>query len=165
MIMNNVLFARNLVKGRIAETVFAQMLRDTDAYTVLEFGYEKIVPNLVDQGYGKDNPVIETLRVAPDFAVISRKNKEVRLIEVKYRKALNRSNVLAIAERMHVSWNPSYLFIATLEGFYFYEISDIIAQNGDISPLSHKMIPKELQESYLQILIDFEDGTQLPNPN
>ena len=38
--MNNVLFARNLVKGKIAETIFAQMLRETNQFTVLEFGYE-----------------------------------------------------------------------------------------------------------------------------
>lgn len=42
-------FARNLVKGKVAETVFAQMLRSTGAFTVLEFGYEKIIPELVDR--------------------------------------------------------------------------------------------------------------------
>jgi hypothetical protein len=30
--MNNIQFARNLVKGKIAETVFAQMLRETKAF-------------------------------------------------------------------------------------------------------------------------------------
>jgi len=44
-------FARNLVKGKIAETIFAQMLRETGSFTVLEFGYEKIIPDLVGQGY------------------------------------------------------------------------------------------------------------------
>jgi len=43
-------FSRNLVKGKIAETVFAQMLRSTGEFTVLEFGYEKIIPELVQQG-------------------------------------------------------------------------------------------------------------------
>lgn len=52
---NEISFARNLVKGKIAETVFAQMLRSTGAFTVLEFGYEKIIPELVGRGAGEDN--------------------------------------------------------------------------------------------------------------
>jgi len=73
--MDNVIFARNLVKGKIAETIFAQMLRETKEFTVLEFGYEKIIPELVQQGYHDDNPMIETLRTAPDFAVINKRTR------------------------------------------------------------------------------------------
>lgn len=116
--MNNVLFARNLVKGKIAETIFAQMLRETSQFTVLEFGYEKLVPELVQQGYNENNGLVETLRSAPDFAVIYKTKREVRLIEVKYQKELNNSFTLKAATRMHASWNPSYLFIATLNGFF-----------------------------------------------
>jgi hypothetical protein len=154
--MNNIQFARNLVKGRIAETIFAQMLRDTQNFTVLEFGYEKVIPDLVGFGSNHNNPVIETLRVAPDFAVINRTTKEVRLIEVKYRKELNQSEVLECARKMHASWNPSFLFIATLEGFFFDEVSDIIAHNGHIAALQSSLVAHELQENYLKILSDFE---------
>lgn len=69
--MKNDNFARNLVKGKIAETIFAQMLRETRTFTVLEFGYEKIIPELVQQGYDENNIMLETLRTAPDFAVIN----------------------------------------------------------------------------------------------
>ena len=152
---NNISFARNLVKGRIAETIFAQMLRDNGGYTVLEFGYEKVVPQLVGQGFGHDNPAIESLRVAPDFAVINQQTKDVRLIEVKYRKTLEASNVLECARKMYESWNPSYLFIATLDGFYFDEISTILKNDGNISSLQE--ISWDLQQEYLQILKDFEN--------
>ena len=151
---DNVSFTRNLVKGRIAETVFAQMFRDNGRYTVLEFGYEKVVPQLVGQNYDHDNPVIESLRVAPDFAVITQDTKEVRLIEVKFRKMLSTSNVLDCAMRMHESWNPSYLFIATPDGFYFDEIGEIVRNNGDIPKLEE--ISEDVQGKYLQILMDFE---------
>lgn len=154
--MNNVLFARNLVKGKIAETIFAQMLRETNQFTVLEFGYEKLVPELVQQGYSENYGLIETLRSAPDFAVINKTKKEVRLIEVKFQKELNKEFTLKAAMRMHASWNPSYLFIATLSGFYFDEISKIIERSGDIRPLKHPFIPDEVQDKYLQILRDFE---------
>ena len=154
--MDNSRFARNLVKGKIAETVFAQMLRETKVFTVLEFGYEKIIPELVQQGYQEDNGMIETLRTAPDFAVINRETREVRLIEVKYMHVLNKSYVLKYAKRMSESWNPSYLFIATLDGFYFDEINKIVKNRGVITPLEHPQISKEVQDRYLQILIDFE---------
>ena len=154
--MDNILFARRLVKGKIAETVFAQMLRETKEFTVLEFGYEKIIPELVQQGYDDTNTMLETIRTAPDFAVINQKTKAVKLIEVKYMRNLNAGYVLKDAKRMGESWNPSYLFIASLDGFYFDEINKIIKNNGKITRLSHSQISNEIQNQYLQILIDFE---------
>ena len=155
--MNTVSFTRNLVKGRIAETIFSQMLRDAGVFTVLEFGYEKIIPDLLQYNHGHEDPVIETLRTAPDFAIINQETKEVRLVEVKYRRALNNLEVKKCAEKMHASWNPSYLFVATLEGFYFDEVTKIIEANGLISKLSHPMISDALQADYLKILKDFEE--------
>jgi len=154
--MKNVNFARNLVKGKIAETIFAQMLRETHTFTVLEFGYEKIIPELIQQGYDENNIMLKTLRTAPDFAVINQQTKEVRLIEVKYMRCLNLKYVLEDAKRMSESWNPSYLFIATLNGFYFDEINEIVKNKGAISQLEHPQITKEILARYLQILKDFE---------
>lgn len=154
--MSNIIFARNLVKGKIAETVFAQMLRESRQFTVLEFGYEKVIPEFVQQGYDENNGMIETLRTAPDFAVINQKTKEVKLIEVKYMRALNLGYVLKDAKRMSGSWNPSYLFIATLEGFYFDSIENIIKNNGEIPKFDNNQISEDVQERYLQILKDFE---------
>lgn len=154
--MSNIIFARNLVKGKIAETVFAQMLRESRQFTVLEFGYEKVIPEFIQQGYDENNGMIETLRTAPDFAVINQKTKEVKLIEVKYMRALNLGYVLKDAKRMSGSWNPSYLFIATLEGFYFDSIENIIKNNGEIPKFDNNQIPEDVQERYLQILKDFE---------
>jgi len=147
-------FTRNLVKGRIAETIFAQMFRENGNYTVLEFGYEKVVPQLVGLGHDHSDPVIETLRVAPDFAVIKQDTGQVRLIEVKFRSYLNKSEILTCAAKMHVSWNPSFLFVASLDGFYFDEITKIIENEGEISLLEE--IPESDQANYLKILQDFE---------
>ncbi|MCK5320523.1 hypothetical protein KAJ61_03990 [Candidatus Parcubacteria bacterium] len=154
--MSNITFARNLVKGKIAETVFAQMLRETKTYTILEFGYEKVIPELVQQGYDEKNITLETLRTAPDFAVINQETKKVKLIEVKYMRSINLEYILKYAKRMSESWNPSYLFIASLDGFYFDEINKIISNRGKISRLKNSQISDELQKQYLQILQDFE---------
>ena len=154
----NFTFTRNLVKGRVAETIFAQMLRNAGCFTVLEFGYEKIIPDLLQYNHSHDNPVIETLRSAPDFAIINTETKEVKLVEVKYRHKLNLNDIKSCAEKMHASWNPSYLFVATLEGFYFDEVKEIIQNNGSIRPLVHPSIPSEVQAEYLKILCDFEEA-------
>ena len=153
---NDVNFARNLVKGRIAETVFAQMLRSTGSFTVLEFGYEKIIPELVGRGMGGDTEIVETLRTAPDFAVINNITKEVHLIEVKYRARFINQNVLDIAERMSRNWNPSYLFLASEEGFYFGEVRSLSENGGDIKRLDHPQIPYKIQTEFLKILNEFE---------
>jgi hypothetical protein len=149
-------FARNLVKGKIAETVFAQMLRETDEFTVMDFGYEKVLPEVMHRGAHGNTEVIETLRSAPDFAVINRKTRKVHLIEVKYMRQLNVDRVYEYAERMARSWNPSFMFVATLEGFFFDEIDSILLKNGNISRLHHLQISKEVQEKYHKILRDFE---------
>jgi len=60
------------------------------------------------------------------------------------------------AKKMSQSWNPSYLFIATLEGFYFDEINNIIKNKGKIAPLETPQIKRDLQIRYLKILSDFE---------
>lgn len=65
------------------------MLRDAGVFTVLEFGYEKVIPELIQKEYCSDSTLIETLRVAPDFAVINQLSKEVSLVEVKYRHKLS----------------------------------------------------------------------------
>jgi hypothetical protein len=155
---DGVTFTRNLVKGKIAETIFAQMYRSTKRYTVLEFGYEKIIPDLVQNGYNEKNGMIETLRTAPDFAVIDKETRRVKLIEVKYMHKLDREHALKHANKMSASWNPSFLFVATLYGFYFDEISNIIENNGEMKPLSDSQISKEIQLQYLEIIKEFEKG-------
>lgn len=151
-------FARSLIKGKIAETVFAQMLRSTGQFTVLDFGYERIIPELVGQNSsGKNDDLVETLRTAPDFAVINKKTKKVHLIEVKYRQTFTKSSILAIANRMSRNWNPSYLFLASTTGFYFDEVKTIIKNKGKISLLKHSQIPDATQARFLKILNEFED--------
>ncbi|MGE5298904.1 MAG: hypothetical protein ACM3KF_02585, partial [Acidobacteriota bacterium] len=151
-------FTRNLVKGKIAETIFAQMFREAKKYTVLEFGYEKIIPELVQAGYNSNTGIVETLRSAPDFAVIDNEERHVKLIEVKYRNAVNNLEILDVAKRMHESWNPSWLFVCSLEGFYFDKVDKIIENNGHIDKLTNEIIPNTLQLRYLEILCDFEDN-------
>ena len=146
-------FTRNLIKGKIAEIVFEQMLRETKMFTVIHFGYEYVLPELVSStDADKYSDTVEALRTAPDFAVINKKTSNVHLIEVKYLRVMSKKIILSYAIRMSKSWNPSHLFVASGTGFYFDDISDIIKNKGSITKLHHPQIPQKLQDKYLKIL-------------
>src|SRR3989344_439418 len=98
-------FSRQLIKGKIAELIFEQMLRDAGCFTVLAFGYENILPELMRRQHDmKAEQTMEIIRRAPDFAVINNESHDVHLIEVKYRRSMNNAALLQVAERMFESW-------------------------------------------------------------
>jgi hypothetical protein len=149
-------FSRQLVKGRIAETLFEQMLRDAGCFTILAFGYESVLPELAHRQHDMQaEETMEIIRRAPDFAVINNKTHEVHLIEVKYMKHPRQEWILRDAVRMFESWKPSYLFLASPEGFFFDKASTIIDKGGVMKRLVHPQIPSELQARYTQLLNDF----------
>ncbi len=162
-------FTEALVKGKIAETIFEQMLRNTkfgkddkktgSVFTVLHFGYEHILPELAknkDIKKREDNLILDAIRTAPDFAVVNNETKEVSLIEVKYRSKLDRADVYEIAKKMQKSWVTAKLFLATPNGFYFDDIKNILKNKGEIGKLEHKNISEKIQRRYLDLLIKYE---------
>lgn len=150
-------FAERLVKGRIAETLFEQMLYEAGGFTVLAFGYEKTLPELahLQSELHPKKEAMEIVRHAPDFAVINNETHDVHLIEVKYKSSFDKRWILEDAERMFKTWKPSYLFLMTPEGFFFDRASQIIDNEGEISKFQHKQISKELQQKYLDLLNEF----------
>lgn len=160
MINNQISFSRQLIKGKIAETIFEQMLRDVGIFTVLSFGYENILPELAHRHNDvKDDKnvkgAMEVIRKAPDFAVINNETHEVHLVEVKYRYNYNPKEILLQAKRMYETWKPSVLFIATPKGFFFDKVSEIVKNNGEIKRLNHPQISDELQQNYTELLNEF----------
>lgn len=153
---NPITFSRNLVKGRIAETLFEQMLRDAGCFTILSFGYENIIPELAHRQQDiHAQETLEIIRRAPDFAVINNNTHDVSLIEVKYLMRPTPEAILLAAKRMYESWKPSYLFLATPSGFFFDKAKIIVEKNGAISPFSHPDISTDLQNKYLDLLNTF----------
>jgi hypothetical protein len=149
-------FTKSLVKGRIAETLFEQMLRDTGCFTILAFGYENVLPELAHHQHDiHAEETMKILRCAPDFAVINNETHEVYLIEVKHLSQYNPRWILLDAERMYESWKPSYLFLATPEGFFFDKAKDIVDKKGEITAFEHPQISKDLQNTYIEILNKF----------
>lgn len=153
-------FEHNLIKGRIAEMVFALMLREAGGFTVLPFGYEDVLPSLVQyQSSPEAKEAMLRIRRTPDFVVINKQSKLVHLVEVKYRSSLNKEKTLEIAKEIKELWDPSWLFIATPKWFYSDPVDKIVKNEGKISKLpKDDRFPKDLQEKYLKLLNDFEKG-------
>jgi hypothetical protein len=155
-------FAENLIKGRIAETVFELMFREATSFDVYPLGYERSIPILRQF---RDHPdhiqaeftkaVIENLSDTPDFLLTLPDKTQVYLVEVKYRRELKVAEMIRIAATLHERWHPATLFVATLSGF-FYDSCEAIVKHGEILPLADNLIPKDTQEYYLSLLRRFE---------
>ena len=155
--MNNIHFTHELIKGKIAELIFAQMIRSIPDYTILEFGYEKTLPSLA-QMYPKSPSTAKTMEIiktAPDFTIINHKSHEVHLIEVKYMRSFNNSKVARAAKNIQKSWKRAALFIASPDGFYFDTVENIIKNKGVIAEFKHPRITKKAQGQYLELLNEF----------
>lgn len=148
-------FTKNLVKGRIAETIFEQMLLATGNYTVLKGGYEHTMPLVAQISRElEEDKVLEGVRKSPDFILINKQHPHVDFIEVKYNGDKNLKYILEDAEEIQEFWPHAELFVATQEGFFMDTCSDIIKYHN-IQPLSEDIVPLELQEDYFKILKKF----------
>lgn len=155
--MNNLDFTENLIKGRIAETIFEQMFRESEHLTILKFGYENTSPELAQfQHHLKNKKVLDKVRNAPDFLLISKDHTQAYFVEVKFRNEITHTEIKEIAEQVLQQADPSWLFVATHEGFFFEPCHTIVNNDGAISTLGENWVPKTIQEEYLALLNIFE---------
>lgn len=153
-------FEHNLIKGRIAEMVFDLMMRESDSFTVIPFGYENTIHELLHyRRANEQDEAFRRVRKTPDFVVISKDTKTIHLVEVKYRQNPRPTEVMKIAEDMIELWDPSWLFIASPKGFYFNSAEYIVENEGIMKPLDLPTITPELITKYLELLNDFERDT------
>ena len=157
-------FERQLIKGRITETIFDQMFREREDFIVIPFGYEKVLPEITQYAEGREAEMVkDNIRNAPDYALISHKHNGIYLVEVKYRRKINNEEVLEIAEKIHKRWKLVWLFMATQEGFYFDSCANILRKKKIIQ-LSTSWISKDVQDSYHKMIRSFiQNGNQIKN--
>jgi hypothetical protein len=149
-------FSRQLIKGKITEAIFEEMFRTSQEFTIFPLGYEHTMPILAQyQHLIHIQKVLENIRHAPDFILISQDKKSVFLVEVKYRSRFDKQDILEIANKLHITWNPCFLFVASQENFCFSPCSSIIDNNGEIEELRESWIKKETQKTYLSLLQEF----------
>ena len=149
-------YIEGLLKGKITELIFQKMFGESEEFTILPIGYEYTTPILAQyQHYVEVKQVLENIRNAPDFALISQDKKKVFLVEVKYRNGFTNEDILKIADDTLKRWNLCFLFVASKNNFYFSPCSWIIQRMGEIEPLRESWISIDIQRTYLSILRDF----------
>lgn len=157
--MKNNKFTKELIKGRIAETIFEQMFREGERFTILRFGYESTSPELAQYQHRLINKkVLDKVRHAPDFLLLTENKTEAYFVEVKFRQALIPEELEKIAQQVLEQADPSWLFLATPNGFYFDPCNTIVNKHGHISQLTENWIPLPLQEEYKLLLNAFESA-------
>ncbi len=125
-------------------------------FTITPFGYEHTIPALAQ--YHQDvhiQQVLDVIRKTPDFVIMSQDKKDVFFVEVKYRAIRHAEDILHIAEDLNKRWHPSWLFIASPDGFYFDSCTNIILKKGEIPLLGTTWVATEIQEKYRLLLNEF----------
>lgn len=154
---NTIDFSRNLIKGRIAEIIFEQMFRESGKFTILRSGYEYTFPELAQY---RQLPEVELylkkIRHNVDFILISRDGKEAYLVEVKYRANPQAQDIEKIASETREVQDPSWLFVASPEGFFFEPCNTVLRNKGKIGRLYDKWVSKEIQDKYLKLMNEFK---------
>lgn len=150
-------FSRNLIKGKIVEVIFEQMIREEGRYTVIPFGYEHTTPTLAQYRHISEVPkVIDNISEAPDFALISEDKTKIYLVEIKYQKIFNFLEIQKNAEKLLKRWESPWIFIATPNNFYCSPCSSVV-RDKKINILSENWVAKERQIAYLNLLKEFEN--------
>lgn len=143
----------SLIKGRIAEVIFEEMMRESGRFTVIPFGYEKKTPEIANKSSTlKRNSAIDVIKKSPDFVLIDNQEHNVFLVEVKFRTNRDNKEILDIANGIYQTWKPAFLFLVTPEEFFFDSVRDVVQNNGEVKPFKHNLIPEELQNEYLKII-------------
>jgi len=145
----------NVIKGRIAEAIVEEMLREAD-YEVYRFGYESIVQNLVqDRNRPVKGGVSDTLKGMPDFLVV--KDKRPYFVEVKYSKKgkLN-------PEKLMKKWGAGSVILAFPFSLYFriYRIKEF-TEGHDLIDLKDDVfikVSENIIQKYGQLVVKYLGG-------
>jgi hypothetical protein len=133
------------------------MFIDIGRFTILRSGYEYTFPELAQyKQLPEVEKYLENVRRIPDFIIISDDRKRAFIVEVKYRSQREDKNILEIATNTLKIWNPSWLFVASPDGFFFGPCNAIKKNKGKISRLSGNWVNKETQNQYLNLMNEFK---------
>jgi hypothetical protein len=156
MLTKKIEFARDLIKGRIVEVIFEQMMRLKEEHDVIPFGYEHTMPMLAQhQDKVEIKKIIQNISDAPDFVLISNDKTKIYLVEVKYQEHLDIEQIKKDAYKLRERWESPWLFVATPNGFKCATCKNILEKNF-IVDLPESWVSKEIQSEFLKLLKEFE---------
>ena len=140
----------NIIKGRIAETIVSEMLRDS-GYYVYRFGYEGILQSLIQRGLPRmleSDREAEIIRIMPDFIVMT-KEGDVSFVEVKFRASnnLERETEQMILKTAKHWPDARMLFVKPKKPHFLIARAKDFAKKHTLYPLEIERFLKVSQES------------------
>jgi hypothetical protein len=145
-------FENRLIKGKIAETIFEMMFRETEKFTVLHFGYEYTHSILAQyRNMVTMQKVLDTVSKAPDFILLTENKQQPYIVEVKYRAHRKKEELVEIANQIVKNWEIAWIFLVSKDGFYFNPVHTVLNNSGEMEPLPTKWVAKEIQDKYLKL--------------
>lgn len=143
---------QQLMNQKIAKIIFEEMFREAGKYVIIPIGFDSEPELSTYKRHSYIKKILDNLKTAPDFVLISRDKTDVIVVEVEYISTLVPDK---LGDKVHTllrRWDPSYVFLATQTGFYFEHCSVVKAENGHIKTLSERWVRAELQNKYLDLL-------------
>ncbi len=171
MTQNN--FAESMLKGRMAETLIEELLKQS-GNIVYRFGYEAIVQNLtqLEEKFDRYSEVGERIRAIPDFIVLDKSGKP-EFVEVKFRwrpelDRAQKERELAMLARIEKFWKAKIIFVNCWEPPFFRMANPpYIDKNGNLilTPLLDEKnwkIDKKIYEELENLVHRYLTPTLIP---
>jgi len=167
MTQNN--FAESMLKGRMAETLFEELMRQS-GNIVYRFGYEAIVQNLtqLEEKFDRYSEVGERIRAIPDFIVIDKTGRPA-FVEVKFRfRPEPHPSDLKKFELLDKYWSAKLVLINCWEQPYFRVADPPYIKNKKLilSPLFEEKnwrIDKKIYDEYEVLVHKYLTPTLIPS--
>jgi len=166
--MNQENFGESMLKGRMAETLFEELLKES-GNIVYRFGYEALVQNLIqlDARFDRYGEIGEKIRAIPDFIVIDKIGKP-SFVEVKFRwRPELHENDKKKFERVAKYWGARMVLINCWEQPYFRISEPPYFKNNQLilKPLlgvTEWKINKEVYAKYEELVHKYLTPTLIP---
>ena len=154
---NQLTIEESIKKGRAAEELVKDMFEESGRFSVYDFGYGVVLPELARRQKHKDNPDgitgMRKIRSMPDLIMIDEIRRQGILAEVKHYKKYTPQAALREAKKYAAHWPEAYLLFIAEDGIRMELVSNIIKRKGEkMSKLSKNWIPLELQSTYMERL-------------
>ena len=161
--------SESMLKGRMAETLFEEMLRQS-GNIVYRFGYEAIVQNLtqLEEKFDRFSDVGERVRSIPDFIVIDKKGKP-EFVEVKFRwKSEIHSADVGKFKKIEKFWNAKIVVVSCWKQPYFRVMTPPYFSRGEAiyKPLESEVnwqINNKIYKEYEELVHKYLTPTLVPS--
>jgi hypothetical protein len=148
----------DIENGARAVELVKEMLTESGNFTVYDFGYEKLFPEIALRQNNADRKggisVVRQIRFMPDLLVVDEQRGKVYPIEVKHYKKFTPSAAYREAKKYVHYWPNAYLMFIAEDGVRMELISNTVKRKSvKMAKLSKDLVPLNVQSKYLEHLM------------